>query len=488
MRTKAQVLERPGRRLSIAARGSSRGADEPGAPRPHAPAAGRQQGRRGPARGRRESLWDQLSTALFGDDQDPGGGAPSKTPFQASFVGKEFEIDDADAQVRNDDGTARTWAAGDTIPAGKKAGDPVVIPKGTKVKVSGTKGEGDANRLVNVDGLGLDQGHEPRGRLPRRDASRSDAKFLSTGPHPQDRRQSRRPPSAPRAPAIRRRSRRQSSRRGRSSRVTGDRDRRPPSCASRRWTAPTSAGPRRRTSPPRADGMFTGRTPPRRPGGSRPSATAATRATIPIGTLVIVEEVSSDSDPKGAYVRVAKTKQDGGKRVKGDELGWTAPPTSSTGGPRTSTARPRPGREAPSPGRSTWSTSSTRAGTPSGPPRRAVTVPTPAAGGGRRRTRPADRERLPHVRGAAGAPRQVPGRHRQQGRRGRTEQPPERHRARPQHQGLRHRPLRVDDRSTPRRYGYIRTVDKEHWHWEYHPTEAAEMAKTGKFKRAGVSP
>ena len=79
-----------------------------------------------------ESLWDRLSTALFGDDQDPGEGAsPSRAPFQASFVGKEFEIDDAAAQVRNEDGTARRYAAGDTIPAGKKAGDPVVIPKGT---------------------------------------------------------------------------------------------------------------------------------------------------------------------------------------------------------------------------------------------------------------------------------------------------------------------------------------------------------------------
>ena len=37
-------------------------------------------------------------------------------------------------------------------------------------------------------------------------------------------------------------------------------------------------------------------------------------------------------------------------------------------------------------------------------------------------------------------------------------------------------------------YGYIRTVSKEHWHWEYHSTEAAEMAKSAKFKRAGVSP
>lgn len=52
-----------------------------------------------------------------------GGGAtpPSKAAFEASFVGKEFEIDDATAQVRNDDGTARKWAAGDKIPADKKA-------------------------------------------------------------------------------------------------------------------------------------------------------------------------------------------------------------------------------------------------------------------------------------------------------------------------------------------------------------------------------
>ena len=38
------------------------------------------------------------------------------------------------------------------------------------------------------------------------------------------------------------------------------------------------------------------------------------------------------------------------------------------------------------------------------------------------------------------------------------------------------------------RYGYIRTVSGEHWHWEYVPDEAATMAAAGKFKRAGVSP
>ena len=129
------------------------------------------------------SLWDRLSTALFGDDQGPGGGsAPSKAPFQASYVGKEFEIDDPAAQVRNEDGTARRYAAGDTIPAGKKAGDPVVIPQGTKVRVSGTRGEGDANRVVDVAGWGWTKATNLRGDFHGETLSRIDATFLSNEP------------------------------------------------------------------------------------------------------------------------------------------------------------------------------------------------------------------------------------------------------------------------------------------------------------------
>jgi hypothetical protein len=36
--------------------------------------------------------------------------------------------------------------------------------------------------------------------------------------------------------------------------------------------------------------------------------------------------------------------------------------------------------------------------------------------------------------------------------------------------------------------GFIRTVSKEHWHWEYRPAEAAQLAAQGKFKLPGVSP
>jgi hypothetical protein len=36
------------------------------------------------------------------------------------------------------------------------------------------------------------------------------------------------------------------------------------------------------------------------------------------------------------------------------------------------------------------------------------------------------------------------------------------------------------------KFGFIRTVNKEHWHWEYRPAEAKELAAQGKFKLASV--
>lgn len=36
------------------------------------------------------------------------------------------------------------------------------------------------------------------------------------------------------------------------------------------------------------------------------------------------------------------------------------------------------------------------------------------------------------------------------------------------------------------RLGFIRTVNKEHWHWEYRPAEAADLARQGKFALPNV--
>ena len=58
----------------------------------------------------------------------------------------------------------------------------MVIPNGAKVKVSGTKGEGDANRLVNVDGWGWTKATNLKGNFHGETLSRIDANFLSQDP------------------------------------------------------------------------------------------------------------------------------------------------------------------------------------------------------------------------------------------------------------------------------------------------------------------
>jgi hypothetical protein len=35
-------------------------------------------------------------------------------------------------------------------------------------------------------------------------------------------------------------------------------------------------------------------------------------------------------------------------------------------------------------------------------------------------------------------------------------------------------------------HGFVRTVSRESWHWEYRPVEAKELAALGKFKLDGV--
>jgi len=37
------------------------------------------------------------------------------------------------------------------------------------------------------------------------------------------------------------------------------------------------------------------------------------------------------------------------------------------------------------------------------------------------------------------------------------------------------------------KFGFIRTVTKEPWHWEFRPTEAADLVGLGKFKLRGVT-
>jgi LAS superfamily LD-carboxypeptidase LdcB len=36
-------------------------------------------------------------------------------------------------------------------------------------------------------------------------------------------------------------------------------------------------------------------------------------------------------------------------------------------------------------------------------------------------------------------------------------------------------------------FGFIRTVNKEPWHWEFRPAQATDLADLGKFKLPGVT-
>ena len=61
------------------------------------------------------------------------------TSSALSYRNKTFVVESADARLRNDDLTVKKYGKGDTLPAGKKAGDNVTLPKGTQVKIAGVK-------------------------------------------------------------------------------------------------------------------------------------------------------------------------------------------------------------------------------------------------------------------------------------------------------------------------------------------------------------
>jgi D-alanyl-D-alanine carboxypeptidase len=482
MRTKAQVLERPSRRQSSPRAEQTNVAEHP------VLTLQRQVGNKAVAdllEGA-GSLWNRLSTALFGDDQVPGGGsAPSRAPFQASYVGKEFEIDDPAAQVRNEDGTARRYAAGDTIPAGKKAGDPMVIPQGTKVRVSGTKGEGDANRVVDVAGWGWTKATNLRGDFHGETLSRIDATFLSNDPihktvgNPRATIRTKGtsyPPAKPAAVIPK----------GTAAKITATGT----DATVVRVSALDGADlgwTKKANLTAAADGTFIINT----THATKRVETigyGAISSSIPIGTLVIIEEFSSDSDPVGAYVRVATTKQDGDKRVKGNELGWTATTNLVNGWTENIHSAT-----------STW-----EGGAFTG---QIDVVDIVDEGGDTERASEAGMSPfrlLQQAAAAAGHDLQI-----ESGFRTYEEQRALRAKylagtgnkaaeaGRSNHQNGIALDLNTKGFDTALyawmtqhapTYGYLRTVDKEHWHWEYHPTEAAELAKQGKFKRAGVDP
>ena len=87
------------------------------------------------------------------------GGELDKAPAEAqdeykSYLGKTFEIDNADAVIRDDDMNPLKYKKGDTIPEGKKEGDNKTIPNGTSVQILDVKVEDTYVNYVKVKDYG----------------------------------------------------------------------------------------------------------------------------------------------------------------------------------------------------------------------------------------------------------------------------------------------------------------------------------------------
>ena len=94
-----------------------------------------------------ELLWDRLSAALFGGGQQGKRRQRGSARDEGPVPGLVRRQGVRDRRHRRPGAQRRRHGAkvggrATPFPAGKKAGDPVVIPNGTKVKVSGTKGGG----------------------------------------------------------------------------------------------------------------------------------------------------------------------------------------------------------------------------------------------------------------------------------------------------------------------------------------------------------
>jgi hypothetical protein len=72
------------------------------------------------------------------------------TPAAATYAGKTFTIDNADARLRNDDLSAKKYKTGDPLPAGKKVGDFVTLAPGAQVKISDVTTNSERKVFVEV--------------------------------------------------------------------------------------------------------------------------------------------------------------------------------------------------------------------------------------------------------------------------------------------------------------------------------------------------
>lgn len=252
--------------------------------------------------------------------------AAGDTPaWQASYIDKTFTIKDDDARVRNDDLSVRQYQKDDDIPAGKKEGDSVVIPKDTAVRVTETKLDGKTLYVRAAD-YGWTAAANLEGGFINETLGRSQAQFDSTDPRhktvgdPKANLRSYKgktyPETKPRqvipkgtAVLVA-----DTSTDGKYVRVTALDGK------TLGWTAASNLGPGSDAGQPEAK-TVTDKSARLR---METALYAVENKKIPQGSYVIVKEESQDTNPPGQYVKVASVKKDAGKYVEDQLLGWTA--------------------------------------------------------------------------------------------------------------------------------------------------------------------
>jgi hypothetical protein len=354
-----------------------------------------------------------------------------------SYLDKQFTIISNEARVRRDDDITKSavFEQGDELPAGSSVGDVKVIPKRTQVTVSDVKADANKNTYVFVHPVDAEPG-TPSGWTM---ATNLEGDFLNE--------------------------------------TVG--------LAPSQWAL----------SPQGNNKTVTDKNALLRDGG--PDYKSRNKA-IPAGAFVFVLEVSSDTNPPGRFVRVCGGQIDGETFTQGEELGWTSASNLADGCAEFYTAQEWADQRGPN---ACWDHGAfvgqkllvNIVGT--GGEMEQITLETLAPYF--RLVEEAAKENLQigiesgfrtfmkqkelfdgfqaHKPGfnLAAAP-------------GRSNH---------QHgqafdlntRGFDGHPVYDWLKRNGPRLGFIRTVNKEHWHWEYVPAEAAQLAKQGGFKRANVA-
>lgn len=187
-----------------------------------------------------------------------------------SYIGKQYTVIDNEARVRREDdlSKAAVYQAGDEIPAGRAVGDFKVIPKRTQVTISDVRADPAKNTYAFV--------------------------------HPVEA-----PPGTPSGWT-------------RATNIEGGLMNETAGLVPSKWTLEPQG--RNRTVTDRNALLR----------GGPPDFRAAGR-TIPAGTFVLVLEESAGTTPPGRYVRVCGGRISGTDFTQGDEFGWTAASNLSDG-------------------------------------------------------------------------------------------------------------------------------------------------------------